>query len=113
MTRVTVSVNLISPLYRNHRSSDQGHVVKFEVFTAMKIHEATLWAVTPCSDVVGHQRFGGPYCLHLQVVTPCSNAAGYQRFGELYCLHLQVVTPCRDVVGYQRFGGPYRLHLQG
>jgi hypothetical protein len=22
--------------------------------------------VTPCANVVEHQRFGGPYCLHLQ-----------------------------------------------
>jgi hypothetical protein len=28
---------------------------------------ATLfWVVTPCSDVVGYLRFGGPCCLHLQ-----------------------------------------------
>jgi len=25
-----------------------------------------LWVVTPCSVVVGNQRFGGPRCLHLQ-----------------------------------------------
>jgi hypothetical protein len=25
-----------------------------------------LWAVTPCSDVVGHRPCGGPRCLHLQ-----------------------------------------------
>jgi len=24
------------------------------------------WVVTPCSDVVGYQRFRDPYCLHLQ-----------------------------------------------
>jgi hypothetical protein len=24
------------------------------------------WVVTPCSDVVGYQRFGGTCCLHLQ-----------------------------------------------
>jgi hypothetical protein len=24
------------------------------------------WVVTPCSDAVGYQRFGGPCCLHLQ-----------------------------------------------
>jgi len=23
------------------------------------------WVITPCSDVVGYQRFGVPYCLHL------------------------------------------------
>jgi len=25
-----------------------------------------LWVVTPCSFVVGYQRFRGPCCLHLQ-----------------------------------------------
>jgi hypothetical protein len=25
-----------------------------------------LWVVTPCSDVVGYQRFGKPRCIHLQ-----------------------------------------------
>jgi len=24
------------------------------------------WIMTPCSDVVGYRRFGGPCCLHLQ-----------------------------------------------
>jgi len=24
------------------------------------------WVVAPCSMVAGYQRFGGPYCLHLQ-----------------------------------------------
>jgi hypothetical protein len=24
------------------------------------------WIMTPCSVVVGYQRFGGPCCLHLQ-----------------------------------------------
>jgi len=47
--------------------------------------------MTPCSVVVGYQRFGGLYCLHLQgeedgdscvfwVVTQCSIGVGYQRF---------------------------------
>jgi hypothetical protein len=26
-----------------------------------------LWIVTPRSDVVGYQRFGGPCCLHLHL----------------------------------------------
>jgi len=25
-----------------------------------------VWVIIPCSDVVGHQYFGGPCCLHLQ-----------------------------------------------
>jgi len=39
---------------------------KFEVFTAMKILFVVFWFVTPCSDVVEHQLFGGPWYLHLQ-----------------------------------------------
>jgi hypothetical protein len=77
-----------------------GHLV----FTAVKIQVA-FWVVTPCSVVVGYQRFGGPYCLHLQgdkllyfqvmafwVVTPCSVAVTYQRLRGLCCLHLHGET---------------------
>jgi len=46
------------------------------------------WVVTPCSAVVGYQRFEGPYCLRLQVVTLCSAVVGYQRFEGPYCLYL-------------------------
>jgi hypothetical protein len=38
----------------------------FEVFTAMNIQVVVFWVVTPCSDVIGYQRFGGPCCLHRQ-----------------------------------------------
>jgi hypothetical protein len=38
----------------------------FEAFTAVKIQVEVFRVVTPCSVVVGYQRFGGPYCLHLQ-----------------------------------------------
>jgi len=29
------------------------------------LHVVVFWVVTSCSHVVGYQRFGGPYCLHL------------------------------------------------
>jgi hypothetical protein len=46
--------------------------------------------VTPYSDVVGYQCFGGPHCLHLHwVVTPCSDVVGYQCSGGPRCFHLQ------------------------
>jgi hypothetical protein len=32
---------------------------RLEVFAAMKTHVVVLWVVTPCSVVVGYQRFGG------------------------------------------------------
>jgi hypothetical protein len=35
----------------------------FEAFTMVTIQ--VFWVVTPCSVIVGYQRFRGPYCLHL------------------------------------------------
>jgi len=35
------------------------------VFAAVKIQVEVFWVVTPCSVVVGNQRFGCPCCLHL------------------------------------------------
>jgi hypothetical protein len=37
----------------------------FEIFTTVKIQLEVLWVVTPCSFVVGCQRFKDPCCLHL------------------------------------------------
>jgi len=37
------------------------HVINFLTFNSM-----FSWVLTLCSVVVGHQRFKGPYCLHLQ-----------------------------------------------
>jgi hypothetical protein len=36
------------------------------IITAVKIHVGVFWVMTPCSYVVGYQRFGGPCCLHVQ-----------------------------------------------
>jgi hypothetical protein len=33
----------------------------------ISIMQVVFWVVTPRSDVVGYRRFGGPYCLHLQI----------------------------------------------
>jgi hypothetical protein len=30
-----------------------------EILAAMEIHDVVFWVVTPCSDVVGYQRFEG------------------------------------------------------
>jgi hypothetical protein len=38
----------------------------FRVFTAMKIPYVVFLFATPCSIVIGYERFGGPCCLHLQ-----------------------------------------------
>jgi hypothetical protein len=37
-----------------------------EISTATKIYVMVFWVMTPFSDVVGYQCFGGPYYLHLQ-----------------------------------------------
>jgi len=34
---------------------------------------AVFWVVTPCSHVLGYQRFGGPCCLHLQGEVVCNH----------------------------------------
>jgi hypothetical protein len=39
---------------------------RFEIYMEVKIQVEFLWVVTLCSFVVGYQRFGGPWCLHLQ-----------------------------------------------
>jgi len=38
----------------------------FEVFTTVKIQVEVFWVVSPCSVVIGYQRFGDPWYLHLQ-----------------------------------------------
>jgi len=37
-----------------------------EVLMEVRIPVEVLWLMTPCSVVVGYQRFGGPCCLHLR-----------------------------------------------
>jgi len=60
----------------------------------VKIHVEAFWVATSCSDVVAYQRFGGPYCFHLQVVTPCGDVVGHQRFGGSCCQDLS--SPLRN-----------------
>jgi len=38
----------------------------FGAFMAVKIQVEIFWIVTTCNVVVGYQRFGGPFFLHLQ-----------------------------------------------
>jgi len=38
---------------------------RLQIFTAIKIQVSLFWIVTRCSDVVGYERFGGPFRLHL------------------------------------------------
>jgi hypothetical protein len=46
--------------------------VRFQVLMALTIQVEVFWVVTPCSVVVGYQRFGGPFYLHLQGGTSVS-----------------------------------------
>jgi len=64
--------------------------VSFKTFTAVVVQVEVLWVVTPCSVVIGYQRFRGPCYLHLHwIVTPCSVVLRYQRFGGPCCLRFQ------------------------
>jgi len=56
---------------------------RLEIFSTMKIQVVVFCVVTPCNWVVGHQRFGGLCCLHLQppetmvsyhIATRCHNS---------------------------------------
>jgi hypothetical protein len=40
--------------------------VRLGIFMAVNIPVMVFWVMTPCSDVVGCQHFGGPCHLHLQ-----------------------------------------------
>jgi hypothetical protein len=62
--------------------------------------------MTPCSDVVGYQRFGGLCYCHLQ-----GGAIG--AFIKIQVVVFRVMIPCSDVVGYQSSEGPCCLLLQG
>jgi hypothetical protein len=49
-----------------HTSNQIKLLARFDIFTVEKIQVKVLCGVTPCSVVVGYQRFGGSCCLHLQ-----------------------------------------------
>jgi hypothetical protein len=40
--------------------------MRYEIFTAAKIHTVAVWAMTPCSLVRGNQRFGETHCLNFK-----------------------------------------------
>jgi hypothetical protein len=59
----------------------------------MKIQVEVFWDVTQCSVVIGHQHFGGPYCLHLhledlnlQCATVTSNTTFHSEDGGIVVL---------------------------
>jgi len=49
-----------------------------------KFQAEVFWVVTPCSVVVGYQRFGGPRCLHLQGVAIQRNSNIHNRLRYRY-----------------------------
>jgi hypothetical protein len=55
-----------SRAYRLAVFPNREHVLKFEVFLAVKIHTAVFLVMTPCSLVGGYHRIGGANCLHRQ-----------------------------------------------
>jgi len=59
--------------------------------------------VTPCANVVEHQRFGGPYCLHLQseVWRGKLNEKIYVNFWGLFAWSIRRKTNYQSVCGYQ------------
>jgi len=60
-----------------------GYFARFDVFMAVKIQVEVFWVVMPCSVVVGHRRFGGPCCLHLQVLVNYHNSTRRQNPEDL------------------------------
>jgi len=65
---LTISDKVVLKVYQlfevNYWSRKQVSFARFKDFEAMKIQVTSFWAITLCSDVVGYQRFGGPfYCL--------------------------------------------------
>jgi len=46
-------------------------IARSEVFTTLKFQVEFWWLARPRSVVVGYQRFGGPFCVHLQGEDRC------------------------------------------
>jgi hypothetical protein len=72
-----------------HKTRRRQFYASFEGFTAVMFQFEVFRLVTPCSVVVGYQRFRDPCCLHLQVevfwvVTPCNVVVGYQILKRRY-----------------------------
>jgi hypothetical protein len=51
---------------QNYEYSVPGHLVGFEVFTAVVTKSTIFWDITTCSPLSVSRRFGGTYRLHLQ-----------------------------------------------
>jgi len=69
-------------------------VARLDVERGLDIDSSSgLWFMTPCSNVIGYQRFGGPRCLHLQ-----GEVSG--AWIEIQVAVLWVMTSCSIVVGY-------------
>jgi hypothetical protein len=62
--------------------------VRFLVPTAVKIHVVVFWVVAPCNVVVGYQRFGGLYCLHLHGIRISYHNTQEQKYSTRVCVSL-------------------------
>jgi hypothetical protein len=62
---------------------------RFKVFTAVKIQVEVFWVVTPCSVVVGRQRFETPCRLHLQGEDPPKR---WYPIAALHCVTTQMTS---------------------
>jgi hypothetical protein len=52
-------ISITAPCLRKWSNTKIGPLLKFEIFTAVKIQIEVFWVVMTCSFVVGHQRFRG------------------------------------------------------
>jgi hypothetical protein len=74
---------------------------RVEILTAITMKCSIFWDVTPCSPVKIYRRFGGAYCLHLQVRKTSQamrSACLFTRFGLLFDLKMNTVHSCETSV---------------
>jgi hypothetical protein len=57
-------LRVLRPKIGKEREVREIAYARFEVFMAVKIQDEVFWVVTPCSAMVGYQRFRGPCCVH-------------------------------------------------
>jgi hypothetical protein len=62
---VTCSSDFSSQIIASTNDKTRNLSSSFEAFTAVKFQVKVFWVVTPCSVVIGCQRFRGPYSLNL------------------------------------------------
>jgi hypothetical protein len=66
-----------------------------EVFMAVIFQVEVFWFLTPCSVVVGYQRFRGPCCIHLQ-----GDVAGMEENAGDFPLKMEAAWISKTLVSY-------------